>query len=105
VVIVIAGSDMIRLIKKHLRLIVVVFVNTSLEPDLNLCITEKKDNSETVPKCRDEYGTCQFGIKKCWFKHDEQQTINANDNTENLNENNEDVIENYLILWNNVRSE
>jgi hypothetical protein len=40
-----------------------------------------------------EYGTCQFRITKCWFKHDEHQTIHANDDKEHLNENNQDVIE------------
>ena len=53
----------------------------------------KKEHSETVPKCKDEYGTCQFGITKCWFKHDEHRTINTHENTENLIENNQDVIE------------
>ena len=47
----------------------------------------KKEHSETVPKCRNDYGTCQFGITKCWFNHDEHQAIN----TENHNE--KDVID------------
>ena len=47
----------------------------------------KKEHSETVSKCRDDYGTCQFGSTKCWFKHDEHQAIN----TENHNE--KDVID------------
>ena len=48
----------------------------------------KAEHSETVPKCRNDQGSCQFGITKCWFKHEEQH-----DDTENHNENKQDVID------------
>ena len=48
----------------------------------------KAEHSETVPKCKIDHGSCQFGITKCWVKHDEQH-----DDTENHNENKQDVID------------
>ena len=56
-------------------------------------IHRKREHVDIVPKCKEEFGNCQFGDKKCWFRHIEIEYENAKIDTKHMNEKKEDILE------------
>ena len=48
---------------------------------------KRHEHVESVPVCRDALnGTCHFGNTKCWFKHEEIENFDGNENGNNFNQ-------------------
>ena len=44
----------------------------------------KQDHNQLVPPCRNETnGSCKFGDKRCWFKHNKTEKSSEIENSEN----------------------
>ena len=53
----------------------------------------KKQHAQNVPLCKNALkGTCHFGVKNCWFNHNENESMNENGSKENSNDMNQEVI-------------
>ena len=55
----------------------------------------KKEHTKNVPFCKNALkGSCHFGVKNCWFNHNENDISNINENGsgENLNDMNQEMI-------------
>ena len=57
---------------------------------------------EIVPLCRDaSHGRCQFGKRKCWFNHEEDEIAKENRFEENGINVNQDVIDKIFDMMEN----